>query len=75
LNNREDPICEMMQFHLALQAQQPKKGGGAEEDYSQTNVQVQGVDEADMVKTDGEYIYKVKNNKIIYNKSLSSRRS
>ena len=27
--------------------------------YSQTNVQVEGVDEADMVKTDGEYIYTV----------------
>ena len=26
-------------------------------DYSNTNVQVQGVDEADIVKTDGEYIY------------------
>lgn len=27
--------------------------------YSETNVQVQGVDEADIVKTDGEYIYQV----------------
>lgn len=26
-------------------------------DYSKTNVQVEGVDEADIVKTDGEYIY------------------
>jgi len=26
-------------------------------DYSQTNIQVEGVDEADFVKTDGEYIY------------------
>ena len=30
-------------------------GGGA--DYSETNVQVKGVDEGDIVKTDGEYIY------------------
>ncbi|PKM80725.1 MAG: hypothetical protein CVU89_12370 [Firmicutes bacterium HGW-Firmicutes-14] len=29
-------------------------------DYSSTNVQVQGVDEADVIKTDGKYIYKVK---------------
>ncbi len=28
-------------------------------DYSTTNIQVQGVDEADIVKTDGEYIYLV----------------
>lgn len=34
--------------------------GAGESDYSETNVQVQGVDEADIVKTDGEYIYIVK---------------
>jgi inhibitor of cysteine peptidase len=34
-------------------------------DFSQTNVQVQGVDEGDIVKTDGQYIYKVNNNEII----------
>ncbi len=33
-----------------------------ETDYSTTNVQVDNVDEADIVKTDGEYIYYVKNN-------------
>ena len=31
------------------------------EDYSSTNIQVQGVDESDIVKTDGEYIYYVAN--------------
>jgi len=31
--------------------------GTAEPDYSTTNIQVVGVDEADMVKTDGEYLY------------------
>lgn len=35
-------------------------GGGASEDFSQTNVQVEGVDEADVVKNDGKYIYMVK---------------
>jgi inhibitor of cysteine peptidase len=34
------------------------------DDYSKTNVQVEGVDEADIVKTDGEYIYYVGANKI-----------
>ena len=33
-------------------------------DYSETNVQVKGVDEADIVKTDGEYIYTVSNQKL-----------
>jgi len=32
------------------------KDGGSD-DYSKTNVQVKGVDEADIIKTDGEYIY------------------
>jgi len=31
--------------------------GTAGSDYSKTNIQVEGVDEADIVKTDGEYIY------------------
>jgi uncharacterized secreted protein with C-terminal beta-propeller domain len=39
----------------------PSMSGDAAEkqstDYSKTNIQVEGVDEADIVKTDGEYIY------------------
>lgn len=34
-------------------------------DYSGTNIQVEGVDEADVVKTDGEYIYYVKGRQVI----------
>ena len=34
-------------------------------DYSQTNVQVEGVDEADIVKTDGRYIYFLANDELI----------
>jgi inhibitor of cysteine peptidase len=30
--------------------------------YSETNIQVKGVDEADIIKTDGEYIYLIRNN-------------
>lgn len=33
-------------------------------EYSETNVQVEGVDEADFVKTDGEYMYLVSGNNI-----------
>jgi inhibitor of cysteine peptidase len=36
-----------------------------EGDYSRTNVQVEGVDEADVVKTDGKYIYQVNNQRVI----------
>ena len=34
-------------------------------DYSETNIQVEGVDEADILKTDGDYIYSISNNKVI----------
>lgn len=34
-------------------------------DYSTTNVQVENVDEADIVKTDGEYIYYVTGNRVL----------
>lgn len=35
------------------------------EDFSRTNIQVQGVDEADIVKTDGQYIYQVNRGRIV----------
>ena len=35
------------------------------EDYSKTNTQVEGVDESDIVKTDGKYIYYVANRKVV----------
>jgi len=40
-------------------------GGGGAEDYSRTNIQVEGVDEADIVKNDGKYIYNIVGNKIV----------
>ena len=35
------------------------------DEYSTTNIQVQGVDESDVVKTDGRYIYQVNNRRIL----------
>lgn len=40
-------------------------GNAGSRDYSTTNVQVDGVDEADIVKTDGKYLYQVNNNRIV----------
>lgn len=34
-------------------------------DYSTTNIQVENVDEADITKTDGDYIYSISKNKVI----------
>lgn len=39
--------------------------GGSSADFSGTNLQVEGVDEGDLVKTDGEYIYQVNENRVI----------
>lgn len=36
----------------------------ASSDYSKTNVQVENVDEADIVKTDGEYVYSLSNDTV-----------
>lgn len=41
-------------------------GGGG---FSSTNIQVAGVDEADMVKTDGQYIYQVKEMDLLITKA------
>lgn len=37
----------------------------ASSDFSRTNIQVEGVDEADIVKNDGKYIYTVSGNKLV----------
>lgn len=39
--------------------------GPVDTDYSTTNLQVEGVDEADIVKTDGQYIYQVNQQRIV----------
>jgi len=47
-------------------AETAKSGaGGGAEDYSTTNIQVEGVDEADIVKNDGKYIYVVSGSKVV----------
>lgn len=39
--------------------------GAQNSDYSQTNVQVSGIDEGDIVKTDGSFIYVLRQNELI----------
>jgi len=47
-----------------------ESSGGESVDYSETNIQVAGVDEPDIVKTDGLYLYIVSNNKVIIVKAF-----
>ncbi len=60
--SRDSAMAESVQAPSA--APMTTNGGGAD-DYSQTNVQVKGVDEADFVKNDGKYIYMILQNKLI----------
>ncbi len=43
----------------------PTTDGGASDDFSETNVQVEGIDEGDILKTDGKYIYIIQSNEFI----------
>lgn len=45
---------------------------GASMEYSTTNVQVEGVDEADVVKTDGEYIYQINRDRVVVIKAYDT---
>jgi len=51
----------------------PPENMEADTDYSTTNIQVKGVDEADVVKTDGNYIYQVKGHKVIITKAYPAK--
>ena len=48
---------------MATGAESATNGGAV--DYSTTNIQVEGVDEADIVKSDGKYIYNFSKNRLI----------
>jgi len=50
-------------------ASKSESGAAQGADYSTTNVQVAGVDEADIVKTDGEYIYTLSGGKLVITKA------
>ena len=51
---------DMAMAESAVQSESVSKS-----DYSTTNVQVEGVDEADIIKTDGKYLYHLVNDKLV----------
>ncbi len=62
-------VQKSMQNMAAEMNNQAKTKESSAADYSQTNVQVQGVDEADIVKTDGEYLYHVNKQRVLITKA------
>ncbi|MDP2749687.1 MAG: beta-propeller domain-containing protein [Nanoarchaeota archaeon] len=62
-------VQEMALTDAAMPTATAGSGSTETPSYSETNVQVEGVDEADIVKTDGNYIYYVTSGKLIIAKS------
>jgi inhibitor of cysteine peptidase len=60
----EDSLAAPTAPEPAPTATDAESGSTSETDFSGTNIQVEGVDEADIVKTDGEYIYIVSGNNL-----------
>lgn len=52
----------MIMNDVAMESAAPANGA---DEYSQTNVQVQGIDEADFVKNDGTYIYTITGDELV----------
>lgn len=46
-------------------ASKPGSSSSSQKDYSTTNIQVENVDEADIIKTDGDYIYSISENTVV----------
>ena len=63
--NLDAPMAKSFEFSMDAVHLAADSSGGQVVDYSQTNVQVAGVDEPDIVKTDGTYLYIVSGNKVI----------
>ncbi|WP_078544339.1 beta-propeller domain-containing protein [Litchfieldia alkalitelluris] len=59
-------VEESAESESAADSAKSSEGGG----YSETNNQVQGVDEADTVKTDGQFIYQVEDRKVLITKAI-----
>lgn len=63
LKEEEKKYKTVFSFDTKEAAQESAKADSAG-NYSETNVQVQGIDEADIVKTDGSHIYQVSDGKV-----------
>jgi len=62
----------IMGIPAAMPSAMSKNAGetqGGSDGYSTTNIQVEGVDEADIVKTDGSYIYNFSSGKLVITKA------
>ncbi len=57
----DEPIAAVEDGGSTESESKSVESSSSSDEYSETNVQVEGVDEADIVKTDGQYIYLIRN--------------
>jgi inhibitor of cysteine peptidase len=66
LSDGMDMVAESAVMSKGMSAPSVSNSGGqSTSDYSKTNVQVEGVDEADIIKNDGKYVYIVNQNRLV----------
>lgn len=58
-------LTDVAMAPMAAKAGAESQEAASSDDYSTTNIQVEGVDEADIVKNDGKYIYTVSGKKVV----------
>ncbi len=58
------PMAKGAEVAMAEPSNEVASGSEGSSDYSKTNNQVQGVDEADIIKNDGKYIYTISGNNL-----------
>ena len=59
-----DMVVAPMMANATGAAEKSASSGGSATNFSTTNIQVEGVDEADIIKNDGKYVYAIANNKL-----------
>ncbi len=63
-NSRMGGLQKEMMVDTAMPSREMAMDSSEDLDYSETNVQVKGVDEADIIKTDGDNIYALSDNQL-----------
>ena len=67
----EDAAMGEKSIDLNINTSPTTYNGTTSKDYSTTNIQVENVDEADITKTDGDYIYSISGNSVIITNVLN----
>lgn len=59
------PMTDSTSSSFSLNGKSSQTSSSTQKDYSKTNIQVENVDEADITKTDGNYIYSISENNVV----------